>query len=97
MKAPKFEVSLADRQRQKREAVAKIQGKKAYRIYEPSEDLPVTLGKSAMDHYLVQLNLQRYRIIYNELYREYRAYEVKLLHPKEAMLLKLQGYDIEEV
>lgn len=93
MKAPKFEVSLADRQRQKREAVAKIQGKKAYRIYKSSEDPPVKLGKSAMDHYLVQLGLQRYRIIYNE----FRAYNVKLLHPKEAMLLKLQGYDIEEL
>jgi hypothetical protein len=87
MKAPKFEVSLADRQRQKREAVAKIQGKKAYRVYDRHEDdLPV--------RNVVNGNIGT---IIDRYFSMWPTYQVKLLHPKEAMLLKLQGYDIEEV
>lgn len=93
MKAPKFEVSLADRQRQKREAVAKIQGKKAYRIFRAYEDdQPVQMSP---DDYLIRYLVRNDKKLRYDF--RWGEYEVKILHPKEAMLLKLQGYDIEEV
>lgn len=92
MKAPKFEVSLSDRQQQRREAVAKIQGKKLYRIFhEYEDDWPVQMSP---DDFLVQYFTQNNQRYYKHLWYEH---DVKILHPKEAMLLKLQGYDIEEV
>jgi hypothetical protein len=84
---PKFDVSLADRQRQSREAKAKIQGKKLYRIYEPiGHDDNTGPVRLSYDDWFVTHYLNKYRYTYT-----------KILHPKEAMLLKLQGHDIEEV
>lgn len=93
MKAPKFEVSLADRQQQKRNALAKIQGKKAYRIFHAYEDDPPI--QLSPDDYLIQYFIKNNKKLRYDF--RWGEYEVKILHPKEAMLLKLQGYDIEEV